>query len=66
MFALMDRLLKGINQDYKLMPYKTLACSKSDGYVEYVPETVTVQDVVLKDHLIKLIEKKNEIPSLRN
>lgn len=62
----MDRLLKGINQDYKLTPYKTLACSKSDGYVEYVPDTVTVQDVVLKDHLVKLIEKKMEVAQLRN
>lgn len=37
MFDLMDRLLKGVNQDYKLTPYKALACSKSDGFVEFVP-----------------------------
>lgn len=29
----MDKLLKGINQDYRLTPYKALACSKSDGFV---------------------------------
>jgi len=33
MFDLMDRLLKGVNQDYRLTPYKALACSRSDGYV---------------------------------
>jgi phosphatidylinositol 3-kinase len=43
MFDLMDRLLKGVNQDYKLTPYKALACSKSDGFVEFVPETRTFQ-----------------------
>jgi phosphatidylinositol 3-kinase len=29
----MDSLLKGVNQDYKLIPYKALACSKLDGFV---------------------------------
>lgn len=33
LFALMDKLLKQVNQDYKLTPYQALACSKSDGYV---------------------------------
>ena len=33
----MDRLLKNVNQDYRLTPYKALACSRSDGYVEFVP-----------------------------
>jgi phosphatidylinositol 3-kinase len=33
MFSLMDNLLKGVNQDYRLTPYQTLATSKSDGFV---------------------------------
>ncbi len=37
MFFLMDRLLKNVNQGYRLSPYKALACSRSDGYVEFVP-----------------------------
>ena len=37
MFSLMDKILKDVNQDYRLTPYKALACSKSDGYVEFVP-----------------------------
>jgi phosphatidylinositol kinase/protein kinase (PI-3 family) len=32
-FALMDKLLKQVNQDYKLTPYQALVCSKSDGFV---------------------------------
>jgi hypothetical protein len=29
----MDKILKDVNQDYRLTPYKALACSKTDGYV---------------------------------
>ncbi len=52
----MDKLLKGVNQDYRLTPYKALACSKTDGYVEFVPETETFQDIKIKEHLQKLQE----------
>lgn len=54
MFDLMDRLLKGVNQDYKLTPYKALACSRSDGFVEFVPDTRTFQETNLKEYLQKL------------
>lgn len=58
MFSLMDSLLKGVNQDYKLVPYKALACSKSDGFVEFVPHTRTLQDILktstLSEHLSRL------------
>lgn len=56
----MDKILKGVNQDYKLTPYKALACSKSDGYVEFVPKTKTFQDVNLKDYIQNLIKIKSE------
>lgn len=59
MFALMDRLLKGVNQDYKLTPYKALACSKSDGFVEFVPDTRTFQETNLTKYLQKLVEEKS-------
>lgn len=59
MFDLMDRLLKGVNQDYKLTPYKALACSKSDGYVEFVSETRTFQETKLKEYLQKLVEERS-------
>lgn len=60
MFALMDKTLKGVNQDYRLTPYQALACTKYDGYVEFVPHTKTFQSVVLKDYLAQLIKKKSE------
>eukprot|EP00919_Chromeraceae_sp_WS-2016_P031861 GHVR01075149.1.p1 GENE.GHVR01075149.1~~GHVR01075149.1.p1 ORF type:complete len:134 (+),score=11.27 GHVR01075149.1:203-604(+) len=65
MFALMDKLLKGVNQDYKLTPYKALACSKADGYVEFVPETRTFQETKLKDFLAKLDNGKT-VSSMNN
>ncbi len=48
MFALMDKILKRVNQDYKLTPYQALACSRSDGFVEFVPRTKTFQSISLK------------------
>jgi phosphatidylinositol 3-kinase len=59
-FVLMDKLLKQVNQDYKLTPYQALACSKSDGFVEFVPNTKTFQSVVLKNYLQELIKKHPE------
>jgi phosphatidylinositol 3-kinase len=59
-FVLMDKLLKQVNLDYRLTPYQALACSKSDGFVEYVPSTKTFQSVVLKDYLQELIKKHPE------
>ena len=57
----MDRLLKGVNQDYRLTPYKALACSRSDGYVEFVPETKTFQSIILKEYLTQLIQEKSPL-----
>lgn len=50
----MDKILKDVNQDYRLTPYKALACSKTDGYVEFVPYTETFQDIKIKQYLQKL------------
>lgn len=57
MFALMDKILKGVNQDYKLTPYQALACSKSDGFAEFVPHTKTFQSIALKEYLLQLIKR---------
>lgn len=65
MFALMDKILKGVNQDYKLTPYQALACTRSDGFVEFVPHTKTFQSIVLKDYLQTLI-KNNPEPVMDN
>ncbi|CAD8088581.1 unnamed protein product [Paramecium primaurelia] len=47
-FNLMDELLKGVSQDMKLLPYRILACSKSDGFLEFVPDNVTLQEIIIK------------------
>ncbi len=58
MFVLMDRLLKGVKQDCRLTPYKALACSKSDGFIEFVDNTTTFQDIKIKEYLNKLVASK--------
>ena len=57
MVTLMDSLLKGVNVDCQLTPYKVLACSKSDGFLEFVPDSFTLQDI-LKDYTLTSFFKK--------
>eukprot|EP00760_Papus_ankaliazontas_P025458 PhM_4_TR2720/c0_g1_i1/m.105223/K00914/PIK3C3, VPS34; phosphatidylinositol 3-kinase len=45
MIQLMDRLLKEDGLDLKLTPYRVLALSYDDGFVEMVPDVKTLQDV---------------------
>ena len=42
----MDSLLKEVNLDFHYTCYKVLACSKSDGLLEFVPECMTIQDIL--------------------
>jgi phosphatidylinositol 3-kinase len=46
MISLMDNLLKQINLDFKFTAYKVLAMSKTDGMLEFVPESKTIQDIL--------------------
>jgi phosphatidylinositol 3-kinase len=46
MFRLMDSLLKQVNLDFKLKPYNVLATSLSDGFVEFVPNSLTISDCI--------------------
>ena len=46
MFILMDRLLKKVNLDLKLTPYRILAKSTSDGLMEFVLDSQPVSQVV--------------------
>jgi len=64
--ALMDSLLKGVNIDLRLTPYRALACSKDDGYLEFVSDSKDLQAILqdnnddlnlfFKDHAIKAVE----------
>ena len=45
MITYMDSLLKNMHLDYEFTTYKTLATSKSDGFVEFVPNSKTIYDI---------------------
>jgi phosphatidylinositol 3-kinase len=47
--ALTDSLLKGVNIDLRLTPYRALACGKDDGYLEFVPQSMDLQ-AILKEN----------------
>ncbi len=47
--ALTDSLLKGVNIDLRLTPYRALACGKDDGYLEFVAQSMDLQ-AILKEN----------------
>lgn len=46
----------------KLLPYKIMACSKSDGFLEFVPETITIQDILHKSTIGAYLKQISEDP----
>ena len=48
MINYMDSLLKSVHLDYEFTTYKVLATSKSDGFVEFVPNSRTIFDILKK------------------
>ena len=46
MINYMDSLLKKVHLDYEFTSYKVLATSKSDGFVEFVPNSTTIYDIL--------------------
>ena len=46
--SLMDVLLRGLNVDLRLTTYNILVFSSEDGIMEFVPDSLTVQDVFEK------------------
>ena len=48
MINYMDSLLKKVHLDYEFTSYKVLATSKSDGFVEFVPNSCTIFDILNK------------------
>ena len=48
MINYMDSLLKNVHLDYEFTTYKVLATSKSDGFVEFVPNSKTIFDILKK------------------
>jgi phosphatidylinositol 3-kinase len=60
---LMNSLLKSIHLDLKLTPYRALACGTLDGYLEFCPNSKTIQDILkendnsIENFFRKLAEK---------
>ena len=48
MINFMDSLLKKVHLNYEFTTYKVLATSKSDGFVEFVPNSKTIFDILKK------------------
>jgi len=48
MINYMDSLLKKVHLNYEFTTYKVLATSKSDGFVEFVPDSKTIFDILKK------------------
>ena len=48
MINFMDSLLKKVHLNYEFTSYKVLATSKSDGFVEFVPNSKTIFDILKK------------------
>ena len=51
MINYMDSLLKKVHLDYEFTTYKVLATSQSDGFVEFVPNSTTIFDILEKKNL---------------
>ena len=65
MINFMDSLLKKVHLNYEFTTYKVLATSKSDGFVEFVPNSRTIFDILKKYNNVilsyyKEIAKKDE------
>ena len=57
MINYMDSLLKNIHLDYEFTIYKTLATSKSDGFVEFVPDSTTIYEIIKKKTMREYYEE---------
>lgn len=65
MFILMDRLLKKVNLDLKLTPYRILATGANDGLMEFVQDSYPVSYVVShfeSPQIMNFLRKHNPDP----
>lgn len=67
MFTLMDRLLKKVNLDLKLTPYRILATGTSDGLMEFVQDSYPMSYVISKfespHQIMHFLRKHNPDPN---
>lgn len=45
LFAVMDRVLKNVGLDLKFSIYNVISCTKDDGVLQFVPDSVTITKV---------------------
>ena len=66
MINLMDSLLKKVRLDLQLTPYRVLATSTIDGFVEFIPDCATVASILgqYEGDLRKFLHKHNPTPEL--
>jgi phosphatidylinositol 3-kinase len=50
LISLMDGLFKSYGLDLKLTPYRVLATSQSDGFVEFVPDSSTLSSILASNN----------------
>ena len=65
LISLMDQLLKKVNLDLRLTPYRVLATSSKEGFVEFVQESHTLTSILEKygNDIRKFLEHYNPKPS---
>ena len=71
MISLMDHLLQDIRLDFKFTAYKVLAMSKSDGMIEFVPESKTIFDILREyrekiDMFLKKIAEEGDLETVKD
>ena len=64
LISLMDQLLKKVNLDLRLTPYRVLATSSKDGFVEFVPDSHTLTSILANygNDIRKFLEHHNPKP----
>ena len=66
MISYMDSILQKFKLNYEFTSYKVLATSKSDGFVEFVPNSTTIYDIVsnkkltIKQYIDQFVDKNNK------
>jgi phosphatidylinositol 3-kinase len=59
LITLMDKLLQKDGLDLKLTPYRVLACSKNEGFLEFVDKSKTFEEIICEGNIRSWLEKQS-------
>ncbi len=59
-FKEMNKIMLKINENFKFTLYDIVACDKLNGFMQFVPNSETLQDINVKN---KLLQISNDINS---